>query len=126
MSTKYNHNLDIFNKLVTIFSKNKYINIEKDINDLHKYSFNFIIFDDIYCISSFNYNNIIKIDLIGKDDKNYYRLLDVFENEDDLLFFFNNKYNLEKEYSQFIENSFLNPEYFRYATNNILNKNKII
>ena len=83
------HNLKIFSELYDLVEVDHKVNLEKDKD---KNYFNFFINNEYYSIGSFYYNNDIRIDLIGKDDNDVFRILEVFDNADEIFnYFYENK-----------------------------------
>lgn len=84
------HNLKIFNELSILIELDNKIKFEKNKD---KNYFSFSINNQYYSIGSYYYNNNIKIDLIGKDDNNFFRILEVFDNSNEIFnYFYENKF----------------------------------
>ena len=83
------HNLKIFNELYDLIEHDYKVNIQKDKD---KNYFSFFINNQYYSLGSYYYNNYIRIDLIGKDDNDVFRILEVFDNADEIFnYFYENK-----------------------------------
>ncbi len=92
MKLLIDHNIKIYNELFDLIKEDEQVKLEKNIN---KNYFTLIINDNYYVIASFFYNNNIKIDIIGKDQNNVFRVLEVFESSDQI---FNYFYKIKYEY----------------------------
>jgi hypothetical protein len=89
MNILVEHNLKIFNELYNLIEFDHKVNLEKDKD---KNYFSFFINNQYYSIGSYYYNNDIRIDLIGKDDNNVFRILEVFEHTHEIFnYFYENK-----------------------------------
>ena len=89
MNLLVEHNLKIFNELYELIEFDHNVNLEKD---KKKNYFSFFINNQYYSIASYYYNNDIKIDLIGKDDNDVFRILEVFEHTHEIFnYFYENK-----------------------------------
>jgi hypothetical protein len=105
MKLLIDHNIKIYNELFDLIKEDEKVKLEKNIN---KNYFTLIINDNYYVIASFFYNNNIKIDIIGKDNNNIFRVLEVFESSDEIFnYFYKIKceyyYELNKELDQELE-----------------------
>jgi hypothetical protein len=89
MNVLVEHNLKFFNELYNLIEFDHKVNLEKDKD---KNYFSFFINNQYYSIGSFYYNNDIRIDLIGKDDNDVFRILEVFNKADEIFnYFYENK-----------------------------------
>lgn len=121
MNLLVEHNLKIFSELYDLIEFDHKVNLEKDKD---KNYFSFFINNQYYSIGSYYYNNDIKIDLIGKDDNDVFRILEVFDNADEIFnYFYENKskYLLQLQ-SESQEG--LKEESNHYKINKNRNKNK--
>jgi hypothetical protein len=89
------HNIKIYNKILNIIQNNLDKNININITNIPSFEnnqnyFSFSTFDKKYytIASNFNKLNLIIIELIGSDEKNIFRLLNTFDNEEQLLQYF--------------------------------------
>lgn len=89
------HNLKIFNELYNLIDFDHEANLQKDED---KSYFTLFINNEYYSLGSYYYNNDIRIDLIGKDDDGFFRILEVFDNADEIFnYFYENKYEDSSE-----------------------------
>ena len=89
MNVLVENNLKIFNELYNLIEFDHKVNLEKDKD---KNYFSFFINNQYYSLGSYYYNNDIKIDLIGKDNNDVFRILEVFDNADEIFnYFYENK-----------------------------------
>jgi hypothetical protein len=111
------HNLKIFSELYDLVEVDHKVNLEKDKD---KNYFNFIINNEYYSIGSFYYNNDIRIDLIGKDDNDVFRILEVFDNANEIFnYFYENK---SEDLDLFESQDGLKKEFKEELLKNILEK----
>ena len=89
MNLLVEHNLKIFSELYDLIEFDHKVNLEKDKD---KNYFSFFINNQYYSLGSYYYNNDIRIDLIGKDDNDVFRILEVFDKADEIFnYFYENK-----------------------------------
>ena len=89
MNVLVEHNFKIFNELYDLIEFDHKVNLEKDKD---KNYFSFFINNQYYSLGSYYYNSDIKIDLVGKDDNNVFRILEVFDNSGQIFnYFYENK-----------------------------------
>ena len=111
------HNLKIFSELYDLVEVDHKVNLEKDKD---KNYFNFFINNEYYSIGSFYYNNDIRIDLIGKDDNDVFRILEVFDNANEIFnYFYENK---SEDLDLFESQDGLKKEFKEELLKNILEK----
>jgi len=127
MNVLVEHNLNFFNELSNLIEFDHKVNLEKDKD---KNYFSFFINNQYYSLGSYYYNNDIKIDLIGKDDNDVFRILEVFDTSNEIYnYFYENKFeDLDLDLSESqdsLEDEFQNNlDKYKNDTLNKVNKNK--
>ena len=121
------HNIKIYNKILNIIQNNLDKNININITNIPSFEnnqnyFSFSTFDKKYytIASNFNKLNLIIIELIGSDEKNIFRLLNTFDNEEQLLQYFIEIYG-EIKYDDLIINECYNKNIIEI--NNLIDSN---
>jgi hypothetical protein len=120
-------NIKIYNKILNIIQNNLDKNININITNIPSFEnnqnyFSFSTFDKKYytIASNFNKLNLIIIELIGSDEKNIFRLLNTFDNEEQLLQYFIEIYG-EIKYDDLIINECYNKNIIEI--NNLIDSN---
>lgn len=89
MNVLVEHNFKIFNELYNLIEFDHKVNLGKNKD---KNYFSFFINNQYYVLGSYYYNSDIKIDLIGKDDNDVFRILEVFDKAHEIFnYFYENK-----------------------------------
>jgi hypothetical protein len=121
------HNIKIYNKILNIIENNLDKNININITNIPSFEnnqnyFSFSTFDKKYytIASNFNKLNLINIELIGSDEKNIFRLLNTFDNEEQLLQYFIEIYG-EIKYNNLIVHELYDKNIIEF--NNLFNLN---
>jgi hypothetical protein len=118
MNKLIEHNLQIYNDFSNLIENDNKVKLQKNNN---KNYFTLSINDINYCIASYYYNNIIRIDIIGKDVYNFYRILEVFDNIDEI---FNYFYKIKCEYYYELNEPFNSENQSELQDNNKESENK--
>ena len=121
------HNLKIYEEFINYRTKLNIIILNKPTYENNKYYFSIQFNDDIFCILSiYHCKNNIKIEIIGRDNNNVFRVLDCFDNTYSIIGYLISNYNIANNFEKI--NVFIkdNTHENKNIDKNILNENKII
>jgi hypothetical protein len=89
------HNLKTYEELVNYINNLNIIVLNKPSYENKKYYFSIEINEDVFCILSiYDEKNNIKIEIIGRDNNNIFRILDIFNNINNVIEYFKLNYNI--------------------------------